>query len=216
MSVRFELISGQHAFCLLSVFEDALLAIPDGDARVLVSITHDPTHNECTLLSDFMPRCFPSPTRTLLVTGDDANSAQGLRYHGAKPAPPRPSLQPFALPLYTSTRPQAATMNPMVPFFEAGRGMLHFPRCAPTKPPEPLRADHLPRPTTTPCSTRETQGAQRLLFCIRVLLQGALVPSSPHRDYGDVHLFPRSPRFSPDHVAVARDAEIKTFISTVP
>jgi hypothetical protein len=44
-SVRLELLSNKHAVCLLFSFEDALLAIPDGDGHVLVSITPDRTHN---------------------------------------------------------------------------------------------------------------------------------------------------------------------------
>jgi hypothetical protein len=44
-SVRLELLSGQHALCLLFLFEDAPLAIPDGDTYVLASITPDPTYH---------------------------------------------------------------------------------------------------------------------------------------------------------------------------
>jgi hypothetical protein len=86
---------------------------------------------------------------------------------------------------------------------EVNRGMLHLMRCAPTKPPGPLRASAPPRPTTTPCNAEETQGAQSLLFNIRLVLPRR--PTSlPMRDYGDVHFLPRPLRFSPDR---ARDAE---------
>jgi hypothetical protein len=49
-----------------------------------------------------------------------------------------------ALQKHKTTCIQAVVMNPMVSPFEADRGMLHLPRCAPTKPPDPLRADDLP------------------------------------------------------------------------
>jgi hypothetical protein len=52
-------------------------------------------------------------------------------------------------------------------------------------------------------TTQETQGAKRLIFYIRVLLQSRL-PSSPQRDYGVVHLFPRFSRLSPSRAALLR------------
>jgi hypothetical protein len=55
--------------------------------------------------------------------------------------------------------------------FEANRGMLNPPRCTPTKPPDPLRADALPSPTSTLCNTQETQGAQRPFSCTWLVLQ---------------------------------------------
>jgi hypothetical protein len=39
-------------------------------------------------------------------------------------------------------------MNPMVSPVDAERGMLHLPRCAPTKSADTIRTDDIPRPTT--------------------------------------------------------------------
>jgi hypothetical protein len=96
-SARLELLSGQHAMCLLLLLEHALLAIPDEDVHVFVSITPDPTHHGCTFLSDVMAFHFPSPTRTPLVTGEDVRSAPRpeipWRQVGTSPACPcSPSL----------------------------------------------------------------------------------------------------------------------------
>jgi hypothetical protein len=81
-SVRLELFSDQHALCLLFLFEDALLASPDGDGYVLMSITPDPTHHGLAPLSDFLPFRFPTPTSIPLITCEDVKSAP-------RPHPPR-------------------------------------------------------------------------------------------------------------------------------
>jgi hypothetical protein len=65
-------------------------------------------------------------------------------------------------------------MNNLFFPFKANREILHLPRCAPTKLPDPLRADALSRPTTNPCNTQGTLGAQRSLFHIRLVLQRSL------------------------------------------
>jgi hypothetical protein len=52
-SARLELLPGQYELCLPFVFENAPLAIPDGHAHVLVSITPYPAHHGFTLLSFF-------------------------------------------------------------------------------------------------------------------------------------------------------------------
>jgi hypothetical protein len=166
---------------------------------------------------EFMPLRFPSPIRAPLVTSEDvrAPKARDTTAPGQHPLPVLACPRSIALHNHTSICIQAAAMNPVVLPFEADRGMLHLPLCAATNPPDPLRADDLPRPTTTPCNTQETQGAQRLLFYIRVFLQRHHT-FLPQQDYGDVPPFPRFLRLLPNRAADARDAEIFIFISTVP
>jgi hypothetical protein len=93
--------------------------------------------------------------------------------------------------MHSNTCIQATAMSHRYFPLATARGLLHLPRCALAKPPEPLRADDLPRPTTTPCNSQETRGAKRLLSYIRVRLEkrptflpptqlrGRLPPSSP-------------------------------------
>jgi hypothetical protein len=104
--VRLELLSDQHALCLLCfLLEDALLAIPDGDGYVLAVITPDPTHHEFTLSFRLSASSLSKPdTYPPNHIWGHQKQGQGPTRHGAKPAPPRPILQPRAQPLYTCTR----------------------------------------------------------------------------------------------------------------
>ena len=122
-SVR--LFSRLHVLCLLFLLKDALLAIPDGDAHVLVSMTADPTHDECTPLSDFMPLCFPSPTPAPLVTGEDNRSAPRAEI---RPPPILAAPGSTGLHKHTATCIQAAAMNPMV--YPLKRTVEYFTPCA--------------------------------------------------------------------------------------
>jgi hypothetical protein len=152
----------------------------DGDAYVSVPITPDPTYHGCTSLSEFMPLHFPSPTRTPLVAGEDVRSAprpEIPRRQASTPLSVLAAPRSNALHKHKTTCIEAAPMSPMTSPFEANRGMPHLPRCAPTKPPDPLRTDDLPRQASSPCNTEETQDAQRILSYIRVLPQRR--PTSP-------------------------------------
>jgi hypothetical protein len=98
-------------------------------------------------------------------------------------------------------------MNPMVSPFEADRGMLYRPRCAPTNRPTRYVPTIFPARQPLRATLEKPNVLNALFFTFEYCYKGAL-PSSPQRDYEDVHLFPRFPRLSPDRAAVARDAEI--------
>jgi hypothetical protein len=148
-----------------------------------------------TPLSDLVPFRFLSrPTPSPVDTCEDVKTA---------PRPCTPVSQAGTpLPAYAAPRSKALhnhtnsclpppAMNHLFSPLEVNRGMLHLVRCAPTKLPDPLRAAAPPRLTTTPCNAEETQGAQRLLFDIPLVLQrrptffpparvrGLPLPSSP-------------------------------------
>jgi hypothetical protein len=185
---------------------------PYGDARILTSVIPDLTHLENTPMSDFLPLRVLSPIPAPLVTYEDAKTASiphTPRRQDGTPSPVPAAPRSNAPHNHTNTCLPLTAMYKLLPP-EANNGMLDPPRCAPTKPPDPLRADALPRPTTTPCNTQETQGAQDVLFNTRIVLQRRPTFLRPSQllSTNYVHLLPRPLRLSPDRAAVARDAEI--------
>jgi hypothetical protein len=159
-----------------------------------VSITPNPIYHGLTPLPDFLPLRFPSPTPTPLITCEDVKSAprpHTPRSPTGTPSPCHAAPRYTALHQHKNTCMQAPTMNHRFLPMATDRGMVHLPRCAPTKPPDSLRADDFPPPTATICNSQETKGAQRLLSCIGLLLErrptflpptqlrGRLPPSSP-------------------------------------
>jgi hypothetical protein len=154
-----------------------------------VSITLDATHHECTPLFEFMPLRFPSPTRAPLVTSEDVRSAQGPRYHGAKPAPPtRPCSPSLCCPtqsqdyMHTSGRHEpggfafrSGPRNATPPAL-CGDKSARPAACRRSSPPDNHSVQY---PRNTRCSTS--------FFYIRVFLQRH--PTFlPQQDYGDVPL----------------------------